>query len=48
MKNETLGISPYPVLFSFYQGLDQILLPYEHALYLIPFSYGMISLRDFI
>ena len=45
---ETLKISPYPVLFSFYQGLDQILLPYEYALYLIPFSYGMMSLRDFM
>ena len=45
---QTLGINPYPVLYAFYQGLDQLLLPYECALYLIPFSYGMMSLGDFM
>lgn len=46
--SETLGLNPYPVLYTFFQGLDQLLLPYECALYLIPFSYGMMSLRDFM
>ena len=45
---QTLGINPQPVLYSFFQGLDQILLPYEYALYLISFSYGMMSLKDFV
>ncbi len=45
---ENVGMNPYPVLYTFYQGLDQLLLPYECALYLIPFSYGLMSLRDFM
>ncbi len=45
---QSLGVNPYPVLYAFYQGLDQLLLPYECALYLIPFSYGMMTLGDFM
>lgn len=46
--SEALGVNPYPVLYTFFQGLDQLLLPYECALYLIPFSYGMMELKDFM
>lgn len=45
---ENVGVNPYPVLYTFYQGLDQLLLPYECALYLIPFSYGLMTLKDFM
>lgn len=43
-----LGINPYPVMYAFFQGLDQILFPYEYALYLVPFSFGLIRMNDFM
>ncbi|MGI6227740.1 MAG: SLC13 family permease [Peptococcales bacterium] len=43
-----LGISPYPLMYAFFQGLDQLILPYEYALYLIFFSFGLIHLKDFM
>jgi len=43
-----LGISPYPLMYAFFQGLDQVIMPYEHALYLVFFSFGLIYLKDFI
>lgn len=43
-----LGISPYPVMYTFFQGLDQVILPYEYALYLIFYSFGLIYVKDFM
>jgi anion transporter len=42
----SLGINPLPVLYTFVQGIENILLPYEYALVLLPFSYGYISLNN--
>ncbi len=43
-----LNISAYPIMYAFFQGLDQLILPYEYALYLIFFSFGMIHIKDFM
>lgn len=43
-----LGLNPVPVIYALGRGLDEIILPYEIALYLIFFSYGLISLKDFV
>ena len=43
-----LGINPYPIMYAFFQGLDQIIFPYEYALYLVPFSFGLIRMNDFM
>lgn len=42
------GRQPLSCALRLLQGLDQLLLPYECALYLIPFSYGMMTLGDFM
>lgn len=39
------GLSPYPILYAWNQGLEQIILPYEYALVLFACSYGYISLK---
>lgn len=44
----SLNIDPYPILYAFNFGLDQLLFPYEYAIYLIYFSFGMIKMKDFI
>ncbi|MEL7563270.1 MAG: SLC13 family permease [Dehalobacterium sp.] len=43
-----LGINPVPVVYSLSFGLGELILPYEIALYLIFFSYGYMSLKDFM
>lgn len=42
------GINPVPIMYSFLQGLDHYLLPYEFAGLLFVFSYGYISMKDLI
>lgn len=42
-----LGINPLPVLYSFFQGLDNLILPYERSLFLVCFGYDLIDLKDF-
>ena len=42
---QTAGLSPYPILYAWNQGLEQIILPYEYALVLFACSYGYISLK---
>jgi len=39
------GINPLPVIYTFLQGLEQLLLPYEYAPYLLAFSFGLFPLR---
>lgn len=43
-----LNMNPYPLMYAFYYGLDQIILPYEHAQYMMFFSFGLFALKDFI
>lgn len=42
-----LGVSPMATTYAFYLGLDQLILPYEIGTYLIFFSMGYVSLKDF-
>ena len=43
-----LGINPDALFMVIYHGVDQIIMPYEYALYLIFVSFGLIRLGDFI
>lgn len=43
-----LGIDPLTVYFIITSGLDQIVFPYEYALYLLVFAFGMIKMGDFV
>lgn len=43
-----LGVPPMMTIFSFYMGLDQLLLPYEIGTYLIFFAFGLTCLKDFV
>ncbi|MEG6616688.1 SLC13 family permease [Peptococcaceae bacterium 1198_IL3148] len=43
-----LGIDPKVFFYTIFQGADQIIMPYEYALVLIFFSFGLIHLKDFI
>lgn len=45
---ELMGIDPYVVIFTFMQGMDQVLLPYENVMMLLFMSFGMLSMRDFV
>ena len=42
-----LGVSPMATTYSFYLDLDQLILPYEVGTYLIFFSMGYVTLKDF-
>lgn len=44
----SLNMEPYSLLYAFNYGLDQVLFPYEYAIYLIYFSFGMLTMKDFI
>lgn len=41
------GENPLPLLYSFLQGLEQVLLPYENATVLFVFGYGLITMKNF-
>ena len=41
-----LGVNPITVIFTFLQGLNQVIFPYEYALVLLMFSYCMISMKN--
>lgn len=43
-----LGIDPVNIYFIVTSGLDQILFPYEYALYLFVFAFGMIEMKHFV
>ncbi|WP_374291276.1 SLC13 family permease [Desulfovibrio desulfuricans] len=43
-----LGLDPKLLYFSFQYGLDNLILPYEYALYLYFFSTGYICLKDLV
>ncbi|MGL5315832.1 MAG: SLC13 family permease, partial [Peptostreptococcaceae bacterium] len=42
------GISPSVVINSYTIGLQQVVLPYEYVLPLMMFSYGVMSLKEFV
>ena len=42
------GINPYVIYDVIQLGCDQILFPYEYALYMLYFSFGFIKMQDFI
>ncbi len=42
-----LGIDPMSLYYVIMSGVDQVVLPYEYALYLIFFSFGMVKVGDF-
>lgn len=42
----SLNMSPYPMLYAFNHGLDQLLFPYEYAIYLVYYSFGMIKIEQ--
>ena len=42
-----LGINPLGALYVLMNTLDQIVLPYEYVNYLIFFSFGVMSMKDF-
>lgn len=43
-----LGVKPLGATYIFYFACDQIILPYEYANYLLAYSFGMMSLKDFV
>lgn len=43
----SIGVTPLATTYAFYLGLDQLLLPYEIGTYLIFFSMGYVTLKDF-
>ena len=43
-----LGINPMAPLLTMFMGMDQVFLPYEVTSILLVFSYGFISMKDFI
>ncbi|MGL6115826.1 MAG: SLC13 family permease [Cetobacterium sp.] len=42
------GLKPLPVIYSFLQGIEQILLPYENATVLFLFGFGLITFKNLI
>ena len=42
-----LGINPHAMYLVMLHALDQLVMPYEIALYLIYFSFGLVYLKDF-
>ena len=43
-----LNINPLVFMYTFYNGIDQVLLPYEFVTNLIFFSFGLVHLKDFV
>ena len=43
-----LGMDPLAFMYIMNYGTDQIFMPYEYALYLIYFSFGLIYFKDFV
>lgn len=42
------GHNPLPILYTFLQGVEQILLPYENATVLFLYGYGLITMKNFL
>lgn len=44
----SLGLNPMAIYFFMMNGVDQIIMPYQYALYMIFFAFGLIRLNDFM
>ena len=42
------GIYPVPVMYALINGLNNVLLPYEGALYVFLYAFGYMSMKQFI
>lgn len=42
-----LGINVYPMMYTFFQGGSNLLFPYEAAMFLVCFGFGMMKMKDF-
>lgn len=42
------GVGIYPMIYAFFQGGSNLLLPYEAAMWLVCYGFGLIKLKDFI
>lgn len=45
---QEMGINPEGLIYIFYTSCDQIILPYEYANYLLGFSFGLMTMKQFI
>lgn len=45
---QEMGINPEGLIYIFYSSCDQIILPYEYANYLLGFSFGLMTMKQFI
>ena len=45
---DQLNINVLPVIYSMLQGLDAVFLPHESGTWLIAYSFGMMSMKDFV
>ncbi len=43
-----LGINPMALYFFLLMNVDQIILPYEYALYMVAFAFGVMRMNDFM
>ena len=43
-----MGLNPMAIYYFMMNACDQILMPYEYALYMIFFGFGLIHLKDFM
>lgn len=43
-----MGMNPLPVLYCLSTASDQVLLPYEYVMYLFAYSFGIITIKDFV
>lgn len=44
----TMGLNPMAVYYFMVSSVDQIIMPYEYALYMVSFAFGIIRLTDFM
>lgn len=45
---QEMGMNPEGLIYIFYSACDQIILPYEYANYLLGFSFGLMTMKQFI
>ena len=43
-----LGVNVYPMMYTFFQGGSNLLLPYEAAMWLVAYGFGVMKLKDFV
>lgn len=43
-----LGLNPMAIYYFMMNGVDQIIMPYQYALYMIFFGFGLIHMKDFM